>query len=58
MTAVFVPLAAYANNPAASLEAPKVTVVGTTPLPVLGTQLRQVPANVPSVNSKTLTGRK
>jgi len=58
MTAVFVPLAAYADNPAASLETPKVTVIGTTPLPVLGTPLQQVPANVQSVTSKDLSGRK
>lgn len=58
MTAVFVPLVAYADNPAAALEAPKVTVIGTTPLPVLGTPLQQVPANVQSVTSKDLSGRK
>lgn len=58
MTAVFVPLAAHADNPAAALEAPKVTVIGTTPLPVLGVPLRQVPANVQSVTSEDLSKRK
>lgn len=38
--------AALAQNPAARLEAPTVEVIGTTPLPVLGTPAEQVPANV------------
>ncbi len=37
---------AFADNPAAELEAPTIEVVGTTPLPGLGTPINQVPANV------------
>ena len=35
-----------AENPAEVLELPKVEVIGTTPLPGLGTPIRDVPANV------------
>ncbi len=38
--------AAHAQNPVSELEAPTVEVVGTTPLPGLGTPVEQVPANV------------
>jgi len=38
--------AARAENPAAELEAPTIEVIGTTPLPGLGTPVNQVPANV------------
>ena len=38
--------AAAADNPAEVFELPSVDVVGTTPLPGLGTALRDVPANV------------
>ena len=41
-----------ADNPAAALEAPAVQVIGTTPLPGIGTPIEQVPANV-----QTLTDR-
>ncbi len=37
---------AVAQNPVSELEAPTVEVVGTTPLPGLGTPVEQVPANV------------
>jgi outer membrane receptor protein involved in Fe transport len=37
---------ARADNPAEVFELPRVDVVGTTPLPGLGTPLRDVPANV------------
>jgi outer membrane receptor protein involved in Fe transport len=37
---------ALAENPATELEAPTVEVIGTTPLPGLGTPINQVPANV------------
>lgn len=37
---------ALAENPATELEAPTVEVIGTTPLPGLGTPVNQVPANV------------
>src|SRR5262249_18380809 len=39
---------ARADNPAEVLELPSVTVIGTTPLPGLGTALKDVPANVQS----------
>jgi hypothetical protein len=35
-----------AENPATELEAPTVEVIGTTPLPGIGTPIVQVPANV------------
>jgi outer membrane receptor protein involved in Fe transport len=38
--------AARAENPATELEAPTIEVIGTTPLPGLGTPVNQVPANV------------
>src|SRR5438552_15001665 len=41
-----VPAAARADNPAEVFELPSVEVVGTTPLPGLGTALKDVPANV------------
>jgi len=37
---------ARADNPAEVFELPSVQVIGTTPLPGLGTELRDVPANV------------
>ena len=43
-----------ADNPAEALELPKVDVIGTTPLPGLGTPLRDVPANVQVYTSKEL----
>ena len=45
--AALISIAANAQeNPAARLEAPSVEVVGTTPLPGIGTPINQVPANV------------
>ena len=41
---------ASADNPAEVFELPSVTVIGTTPLPGLGTPLRDVPANVQIFN--------
>ena len=43
-----------APNPAEALELPTVTVVGTTPLPGLGTPLEDVPANVQTFASGDL----
>src|SRR4029077_13747544 len=43
------------ENPAEALELPTVTVVGTTPLPGLGTPLEDVPANVQIYTSRDLT---
>ena len=45
---------AEAANPAEALEIPTVEVVGTTPLPGLGTSIRDVPANVQIYTSKDL----
>jgi len=43
-----------ADNPAEALELRRVEVVGTTPLPGLGTPLRDVPANVQVYGSREL----
>jgi outer membrane receptor protein involved in Fe transport len=45
---------ALAQNPAAQLEAPAVDVVGTTPLPGVGTPVSQVPANVQTADDRRL----
>jgi len=42
----FLAVTAYAQNPVSELEAPTVDVVGTTPLPGLGTPVKEVPSNV------------
>jgi len=47
-------LACGADNPAEALELPKIDVIGTTPLPGLGTPLKDVPANVQVYTSKEL----
>lgn len=41
-------------NPAEAMEVPTVTIVGTTPLPGLGTPLQDVPANVQILTSADL----
>ncbi len=43
------------ENPAEALELPTVEIVGTTPLPGLGTALRDVPANVQIYTSSNLS---
>ena len=43
-----------ADNPAESLELPRVDVIGTTPLPGIGTPLKDVPANVQVYTSREL----
>jgi outer membrane receptor protein involved in Fe transport len=43
-----------ADNPAEALELERVEVIGTTPLPGLGTALKDVPANVQVYGSKDL----
>src|SRR5262245_9044112 len=57
-----VPLASAQNksreNPAEALEMPTVEVVGTTPLPGLGTPTRDMPANVQIYTSKDLSGQR
>jgi len=45
-------------NPAEALELPTVEIVGTTPLPGLGTPTRDVPANVQIYTSKDLAGQR
>jgi len=44
--------AAHADNPAEVFELPSVQVIGTTPLPGLGSALRDVPANVQTFNRR------
>ncbi len=46
------------ENPAEALELPTVEVVGTTPLPGLGTPTRDVPANVQIYTSRDLAGQR
>ncbi|HET9641874.1 MAG TPA: TonB-dependent receptor [Burkholderiaceae bacterium] len=46
--------AASAENPAEALESQRVEVIGTTPLPGLGTPLKDVPANVQAYSGKEL----
>ena len=41
-------------NPATELETPTVEVVGTTPLPGLGTPIDQVPSNVQAVTGEEI----
>jgi outer membrane receptor protein involved in Fe transport len=48
------PHAAAAENPAEALEEPAVVVIGLSPLPGLGTPIRDVPANVQIFGSKDL----
>jgi iron complex outermembrane recepter protein len=45
------------ENPAEALELPTVEIIGTTPLPGLGTPTRDVPANVQVSTSKDLAGQ-
>jgi iron complex outermembrane receptor protein len=40
------------ENPVTELELPKVEVIGTTPLPALGTPLEKVPADVRSLTAE------
>lgn len=46
MAMAFSGIAAAQDNPAAALEAPTVEVVGTTPIPGIGTPIGQIPSNV------------
>jgi iron complex outermembrane receptor protein len=46
------------ENPAEALEMPTVEIVGTTPLPGLGTPTRDVPANVQIYTSRDLSGQR
>ncbi|MGD8790030.1 MAG: TonB-dependent receptor [Burkholderiales bacterium] len=49
---------AHAQNPVSELEAPTVEVVGTTPLPGLGTPVEDVPANVQIRTGKQIEEQK
>lgn len=46
-----------AENPAAALEAPAVNVIGTTPLPGVGTPVEEIPSNVQLVPERALRDR-
>src|SRR5690349_18057378 len=46
------------DNPAEALELPTIDVIGTTPLPGLGTPTRDVPANVQVYMSKDLANQR
>ena len=48
------PAAHAADNPAEALELPRIDVIGTTPLPGLGTPLKDVPANVQVYTSQEM----
>lgn len=52
LTAYAMPQSAMAENKAEALELSKIEVVGTTPLPSIGTPINQVPANVQTGSSK------
>ena len=47
-------LAEQPENPATELEAPSVEVIGTTPLPSIGTPIQQVPANVQAATGEEM----
>jgi outer membrane receptor protein involved in Fe transport len=54
LACALVPVAAFSENPAEVFELPSVTVIGTTPLPGLGTAARDVPANVQLFGSRDI----
>ena len=54
LAAILASAPSSADNPAEALELPAVDVVGTTPLPGLGTRLRDVPANVQIFGARDL----
>ncbi|MGZ5177200.1 MAG: hypothetical protein ACXWIS_23915, partial [Burkholderiales bacterium] len=49
--------ASAAENPAARIELPAVTVISTTPLPGLGVPLDQVPANAQAASGAQIDER-
>ncbi|MGH7817866.1 MAG: TonB-dependent receptor, partial [Candidatus Binatia bacterium] len=57
-TLCLAPCIALAENPATALEAPTIEVIGTTPLPGLGTPINQVPANVQVNTGEQITGQR
>ena len=54
LAAYATPQLANAENKAEALELSKVEVVGTTPLPSIGTPVNQVPSNVQTGSSKEI----
>src|SRR5437763_662995 len=51
-------VASAAENPAEALELPTVEVIGTTPLPGLGSPLRDVPANVQVFGNRAIANQR
>ena len=58
LSAALTALPAFAANPTEALETPTIEVVGTTPLPGLGTQVRDVPANVQIYTGHDFAGQR
>ncbi len=54
ISAYTMPQSAMAENKAEALETAKIEVVGTTPLPSIGTPISQVPSNVQTGSSKSI----
>ena len=54
VSAYSVPQLAFAENKAEALETAKIEVVGTTPLPSIGTPINQVPSNVQTGSAKSI----
>src|SRR5438105_4184157 len=52
--ALLVPGAAPAQNPATANESPAVHVIGTTPIPGLGTPVEEVPSQVQSLSALSI----
>ena len=57
LTAYAMPQMAIAENKAEALELSKIEVVGTTPLPGLGTPINQVPSNVQTGSANDIDGQ-
>ena len=57
LTAYAMPQLAIAENKAEALELSKIEVVGTTPLPGLGTPINQVPSNVQTGSANDIGGQ-
>ncbi len=52
--ALLVPGTAPAQNPATAVESPAVHVIGTTPIPGLGTPIEEVPSQVQSLSAREI----
>ena len=57
LAAYAMPQMAIAENKAEALELSKIEVVGTTPLPGLGTPINQVPSNVQTGSANDIVGQ-